>query len=258
MRQVFLCVLICLQAVLHAKDVDACFRALIVANTRDGRIGNTCVSDAYRVKKSLQAIASQIDIQLQVSILDGRKCRGYDMKEWIVHQRINPNDIVLVYYSGHGGPDWEQGLWPYLSLRDGCLRSAELQGMIKSLPCRLSMLFLDCCNGRKSEPEKRSDSDHYIPVLKRDKPLVGLKSLFKRSRGFMTVCAAARGEQAGCDGRRRDKIWGGYFTTGFIVALKELAKNQDVTWEQVFHRAKEYAVVASCEDQHAIATVETK
>jgi hypothetical protein len=241
---------------LLGKTPEACFRALIVADTRDYMIGNTCDSDVYRLKKSLQTIASHVKMPLELEILDDKKCSGYHLKRWIKHQRISENDLVLLYYSGHGNKDPLGGPWPVLSLRDDSLHSDGLVDSIRSLPCRFSMVVLDCCNGDGTGV--RSAHDHYMPIIKDNKSWHGFKPLFLHFKGFIAVSAATRYEPACCAGEEEDKIWGGFLTTGILKGLKEFGQNSDATWDQVLNKAKNYSMCKSNYEQHPFFTIERR
>jgi hypothetical protein len=258
MRVALLCVVIFLHGFLQGKSFEGRFRVLIVADTLDCNIGNTCVSDVYRLKKSLQTIAAQAEMPLDLSILDGKKCCGHDLRRWLHHQHTSAEDVVLLYYSGHGDKDPSGGPWPTLKLRDSYTRSALLLDSIRSIPCRFSMVIFDCCNGDGDEPQPRSAQDHYIPIIKNNRSWIGFKPLFHGFSGFIAVCAATRYESAGCAGYSSDKIWGGFLTTGLLKALKEFGENPNVTWEQILCKTKKYAEWKYNNNQHPIFTIERR
>jgi hypothetical protein len=254
MRVVLLCFIVFLHGFLQGKSAEGCFRVLIISDTLDCSIGNTCESDVYRLKKSLQTISTQVKMPLEIAILDGKKCRGHDLRQWICHQHISAEDVVLLYYSGHGDKDPLGGPWPQVKLRDGLVRSEPILDSIRSIPCRFSMVVLDCCNG--DGVQSRSAQDHYMPIIKNNKSWVGFKPLFRNFKGFIALCAATRYESANCAGRSCDKIWGGYLTTGLLKALKEFGQNPNVTWEQILCRATSYSEWKSRHEQHPIFTIE--
>lgn len=256
MRAVFFCAFVFLQTILLGRPPEACFRVLIVADTLDDIIGNTCVSDVFRLKKSLQTIASQVGMPLELDILDNKQCSGHNLKRWIHHQLISTNDLVLLYYSGHGDKDSSGSPWPVLKLRDGKFHSGPLVDSIRSLSCRFSMVVLDCCNG--SGTGSRSAHDHYLPIIKNNKSWLGFKPLLLNFKGFIAVCAASRHETAGCAGEPYEKIWGGYLTTGLLKGLKEFGQNPNVTWDQILTKAKNYSMWKSNYGQHPIFTIECR
>jgi hypothetical protein len=82
-RKLIALLLTFLPVVLHA---EGCLRSIIIADTLDTDIGYTCVSDAYRLKKSLYSICSQLHLKPEVTILNKKKCRSVDLVRWLRSQ----------------------------------------------------------------------------------------------------------------------------------------------------------------------------
>ena len=244
-------ILIFLQPFLHA---EGCLRSVIIADTFDRFIGYSCVSDAYRLKESLQAIGSQLQMQVEVTVLDELKCRSVDLETWLNSQNPTEADVVMVLYSGHGCRDISGSSLPMLDLPDSRLRGASLQEALERFPCKLSFLFLDCCN--KSTGQARSPRSPFHPVIHRHRRLAGLKHLFQGTRAAITMCGAKRGEVAW--GSNMETPLGGYLTTGFLLALKELAGNTKVTWKKVLNRAREYSIKRSHNKQHPFFIIKSR
>ena len=224
-----------------------CLRSVIVADTFDNHIGYSCISDAYRLKKSLQAISSQLHMRAEITVLDKLKCQTVDLKRWLRSQKPSATDVVIILYTGHGVADPSGNQLPLLDMVTDKFRGTDLQEAIEQFRCRLSILFLDCCN--KSDEKSRSTTHVFHPVIHRNRRLAGLKHLFRGTKAAITVCAASVGEYAKST-NVMNPVPGGYLTTGFLYAMKELAVDPKVTWEAIFYKASEFATKLSNDEQH--------
>lgn len=160
MKSLFFSIFLCLLWIFQSSCFASCFHALIIANNWDPRLEIPSTSDAYRLKKSLQTIASAANMNLKIQILDRKNCRSSEALRWIEGLQVSSDDIVLFYFTGHGAPDCNYSAWPQIGLHNQYFRSAEIQDMIRRIPCRLGILFLDCCNGYA----KKGKSGDYSPA----------------------------------------------------------------------------------------------
>ena len=223
--------------------------SIIVADTKDVSIGASCTSDARRLKRSLQAISSQLLLRPRITILDRNKCRGKDLGKWLSKLRPSSKDVIMVFYAGHGYGDRTGDPLPILSLRDGEMRGTALQSVIEQFPCRFSFVLFDCCNSFLEEGLTRGN--HFHPIIHKGRTVEKLKPLF-RGKAAITVCAALRGEDSWGENS------GGYLTTGFLRALKAPKKKTIVSWEQILTKARRYSAKRSHNQQHAFYTIKAR
>ena len=240
-------------ALIHSKTVardPGTLRSIIIADTQDIEIGYSCASDAYRLEKSLQAVGSQLRLGTDITVLDKRKCHRTDVEKWIHSLTPGGNDVVMVFYAGHGHEDQSGSHLPVLILRDGEVRGAALQEEIDRLPCKLSVVVFDCCNllPEGFYPKKR----HLYPVIHKNRRLARLKPLFFQCNASITMCAARTGELA----------WGGqnggFLTTGFLRAMKDPSQTGVISWRRILTRAKTYSIKRSRNKQHPFFTIRSR
>ena len=178
-----------------------------------------------------------------------------DLEKWLHSQKPNALDIVVIMYTGHGLVDPLGSALPLLDLSDHGFRGTDLQNALEQFHCKLSVLFLDCCNSPAEE--SRSTKNPFYPVIHRNRRLAGLKSLFRGTKAAITVCAASVGEYAKST-NIMNPVPGGFLTTGFLYAIKELANDPNVTWETILHRASEFATKQSNDKQHPFFTIKPR
>lgn len=118
--------------------------------------------------------------------------------------RANTNDIILLFFSGHG---YQGGFCAY----DGNLSYSSVRNVMASSRCKNKMIFADACfSGQMRQQKRQSTADQ--TELKNLNVL-----LFLSSRGGETSFEAAGAET-------------GYFTTALVAAIRGKAdKNRDRT-----------------------------
>lgn len=90
-----------------------------------------------------------------------------EVGEQIVRAAQETEDVLLVYYAGHGEMTWDQHNELCLTMRDtkstslrtSALRCADLRQYIRTSRARTRVLILDCCFGGTALPNTMSGSD---------------------------------------------------------------------------------------------------
>lgn len=140
--------------------------------------------------------------------------------------KVAKNDVVLVYYSGHGAID-NQG--PFLQLDDeGQIHRQEMLKKMRSLGGRLHLLITDCC-AVEVPPKKsvRMGLNYFQPSPERKRQLVDNLSRLFHASGIVDLNSASPKQVAwGSTG-------GGLFTKSLVKLLYE-SNLQD--WQSL-HRA---------------------
>lgn len=253
-----------LHAPLSAKALKPTFRALIACDmtSKDIRLGSR--SDMDRMKKSCLAIAQQLGLTPKITTLQGKYFTVKKVSKWLDSIPSRSGDIVLFYYSGHGGRySSVKDPWPFLifPLRKNPRKAKALMGgsiyqYLRKKQARLSVIIFDSCNNSFQRKDGEFLSDELIlPTLTPSSPLPGLKNLFLHTKGIITSCAAKPGETAVTT--VRGKITGGIFTTGFLYSVKYFAMQPNANWNDVFSGASAYCARYYQGRQHPIYTIET-
>lgn len=141
-----------------------------------------------------------------------------------------PGDIIVFYFSGHGGAD-DRG--HYLQLARGKLYREELLTAMESKQPRLSVLLTDCCNTR---------SDGYLygaPYIHTEnpaRPTPLFQSLFFEPTGRVDINSSAPGESAFflpiSESEEFPSISNSIFT-GELTYWVEENKNRRATWDNL-------------------------
>ena len=144
--------------------------------------------------------------------------------KWTEAVNADRDDIVFVYFSGHGGAN--RGTRElYLSLPGGDKFDRNvLADAVERIPCRLKILLTDACS---------FGVPITIPYLNSVKR--AYLNLFLEHKGFLNVAAAVEGEFAIGNGE------GGIFTRTFVDVMLFVDKLGDdgfVSWEEVFEATK--------------------
>ena len=110
--------------------------------------------------------------------------------------RISPNDTLLIYYSGHGSNDAQDG--QTLDLRPGVkVGRTGVRKAMQDTGARLCVLITDCCASGSKEPfgttaPAHSGFDYSMPYWNTNI----CRALFFRHTGFVDVTSCGPGELA--------------------------------------------------------------
>ncbi len=143
--------------------------------------------------------------------------------QWIRNVNAARDDVVFVYFSGHGGVDSRTSEF-YLSLPTRKFNRKELANAVDRVPCRLKILATDACSF--GVPIRLP----YINTLKK-----AYVNLFLEHKGFLDVTAAVEGEYA------LGNSEGGIFTRAFVdvmLYVEGLGDDGFVSWREVFEKTQ--------------------
>ena len=165
-------------------------------------------------------------------ILKGKDATRTKIQNQLKSINASSEDIILVYFSGHGGMD-SRGT--FLVTREGTnLYRSDIEKYVKDSKARLKILITDACSNdvegiavaRSLRTSKSSKDGKYDTIYKK---------LFGEYSGFMNLSASSEGEYAWSDDN-----YGGYFTYYFIKEglLKEPANN----WNEIFASSRQKVV----------------
>lgn len=161
------------------------------------------------------------------TVLSGRAVTRDNVLRWLRSQADTAPDTLVVYYTGHGATDPNPARGHFLAFTNGPpLFRSEIVLELRRLRPRLAVLLTDCCSNlvnAAAAPAAPMPGDQVA------------RSLFLRTRGYVSINAATTGESAWCD------MTGGFFTTALrdtvlFGRLEDLDANRDglLTWAEVF------------------------
>ena len=217
--------------------------ALLVVMDGDARYPGRYEIDYKRIQPLLRDIQDQGICNLKLKTLssasenDMERPTRNQVITWIKDVKPLPNDVIFVYFSGHGGQDTtrrDDGTFLALVGTDVLYRK-DLVNILKSSEawrCRLKILITDSCsgNGRGATRTTTSPAPDYNKAS-------AFKNLFIEHEGFLHIASASPGEVA-----FGDSVNGGWFTTGLVRTIYSHADaaKRFVGWKEVFNGISEH------------------
>ena len=195
----------------------------------DLSIGSAMKRDKQHVEELLTWVDRVYDVEKTVYLSSRYETRASAVLRWILNVRPSRDDVVFVYYGGHGGMVSHTYRETFLNLTDRKLYRYELADALEKVSCRLKMLITDACSNAPLPPVASSYATE--TVSKRH-----IKDLFGQHEGFLHLSAASEGQYAWCH-----KALGSFFTVVLMELISDLSDiNGDkfVEWEEVFALTK--------------------
>jgi hypothetical protein len=130
-------------------------------------------------------------------------------------------DVILFYYSGHGGNSGNG--WPEFSNSGDrfTLKQTDIRELMRSKRARLKITLYDCCNGGRTNAP-------YLAKAKTKPSLAHVYNLlFKKFRGEIMACASASGAFA-----YGDNDSGSYFTLSLLDAFTKIELGSNA-WDEL-------------------------
>jgi hypothetical protein len=164
--------------------------------------------------------------------LKGPTTRLADINKALAGIHSTKEDIVFVYFSGHGGMD-SKGTF-LVCADEGLLYRKQVEALLAKKPGKFNVLVTDACSNNVEETVVMKSFSN-TRAAKEGKNDAAYKKLFDNYKGFMSISASSAGEYAWAD----DNL-GGYFTHYFFK--EALIKNPQETWLENFEQSKRKVV----------------
>ena len=243
---------------------------VMVVNKDDKKIGVSCSKDQEKLNKELSAVARTLGIFYKPYFI---YCAN-DLTKAKLESKlksVNPGteDIVFFSYSGHGSRWADQkddypfmNLWvtpPYNEdpkdqadyqqvkeqINRNSLGISQAYDILTKKNARLNIVLGDMCNSSIGVP-RPVNPESYFTFGHRDgsnfliRDTLKLRKLFINARGNLLSSAAKPDELAS-----GNSTAGGYYTTGFIDALREAASFRPTkpSWENIIKKTIDNALV---------------
>ncbi len=200
-------------------------RVLIFADTNDTNIGDSCQVDATSVFQIF--LANVPEDRLEIEQHTGDEVSRTTILSRINRIQLQTEDTLVVYYSGHGAYDPDQG--QYLQTPgQATLRSEVVQAM-QARNVRLAILITDTCS---VVVPIRQHEQTFAAMLGPETTSPLFVSLCWDSAGFVDISGSTRGEFA----MGADDI-GGYFTAE-LCDYMTANRNSRRDWATVFREVR--------------------
>lgn len=209
--------------------------ALLIVMDDDPSVGQNVRVDRKRIQHVLDSVQNELSWGVERTDLLSSEDNATRAKvlEWVKNIRANPNDVVFIYYAGHGGMNRNKET--FLVTEGQYLYRKELVNALESVKLpRLTCLITDCCSSLVQsalDPTLQSSRSGARPAS------AVLKNLFLEHKGFLHLTSATEGQYAWSN-----TVNGGWFTMSLINAMEaDPDGNRDrfLSWEEVFVKARE-------------------
>lgn len=208
--------------------------ALLIIMDDDPKIGSNVKIDKNNMLNLLASVHNELaEVKTTILLSSKGEATRNGVLEWVRNVKAATNDIIFLYYAGHGG--MQSNDQTFLATEGKWLFRSELVNAIEQIKSpRLTILITDCCSSLVSSnlDPKMQSSRSMTRLTQRV-----LRNLFIEHKGFLHVTAATE-KQYGWS----NNITGGWFTKNFIEALNSNPdENNDkfLTWKEVFETARQ-------------------
>ena len=211
-------------------------------------VGPACAVDQYYIEGLLKRLqmTTKSSVQIKTLLSSEGTATFAQIEQWLNEVSPTPEDVVFIYYSGHGGMNnWEEKRTFLATLGAFTYRDDLINLMkISTVGARLQMLITDCCSSTTEPPP--------IQVEKASGAVSAqvFENLFLQHTGFLDITGATEGQNSWGSNPDPDSFrynwkelgYGGTFTRSLITAIEEIPDNNSdgfVSWLEVFELTME-------------------
>ena len=200
------------------------------ASSENNNIAQSVRVDMGTMTQLFNILEKRNILKVEKTILQGTKATKANIKMALQNLQVGNDDVVMVYFSGHGGMQDRKTFLMTADEKD--LWRNELETWLKPKNARLKILITDACSNdidglsatrSFGKGNQQTESGAYDQIY---------KDLFLKYQGFMHLSASTEGEYAWSNDN-----FGGFFTYYFIK--EGLIKKPTNDWQEIFKNAKD-------------------
>jgi hypothetical protein len=208
------------------------FHAIIVADTNDFKIGKSVEVDLKNITTLVSKIEKNTRLKLNKTVITGDEFQAAKIKAAVENLSVNPSDLVIFYYAGHGVNTGDSSKWPSMHITD-TNQYVELDWvtmMLKNKQPRFFIAMVDTCNVflPPSKSQRSSQDRGVMPIG------TNYYELFLKPRGHMIASSTSPDQEAGGDIDN-----GGKFTSHFLASLREGLASSQPSWRSITKEAEQ-------------------
>lgn len=210
-------------------------RVILVGDT-SCNISEQLKVDLALMKKKSALLAKHLNRPLDMKIVEGNRVERASVIQAIQKMRVDADDILLVFYTGHGFRNKEKrGQFPYLffTRTQEAMDMDELVQRVYDKQARFALVIVDSCNLPFAHLGE-DDGGRYIDddFNTQGQIRCNLKHLFENRRGVLAIASASPGEVAYASHS------GGYFTQAFLDTIYTNNCSNCSNWDSLLNSIK--------------------
>lgn len=227
---------------IHSSKPAGTLHAIIVADTNDFQIGESVKVDLSNLTELVNEIKEKTRLKLNQTVIADDLFEASNIKMAVENLSVNPNDLVIFYYAGHGVNTGNHSKWPSMHITD-TNQYVELDWITTTLKNKQPRFFIamaDTCNvflpptKSRQLPRERG----VVPVPK------NYYELFLKPRGYIIASSTSPDQEAGGDPDN-----GGKFTSHFLASLQDELASSQPSWRSITREATQTLYFTDAEGQ---------
>lgn len=226
---------------LTAPTVEAqTVHTLLVIMDDDEKLGRGMQVNQEKVEGLLRQVRRVYDVDTDVYLSSRGETTPRNVLRWVQDLRPARDDVVFIYYGGHGGMVSRTDRRTYLYLTNGELYRTDLEAAVKSHFCRLKIIVTDACSSYPLSEQSPAGLHTFASVVPSRQDAM-IENLFGQHEGILHVNGASEGQYGWSDMSRTGQ--GSFFTRSFIAAIDHTLKVYEggdgfIEWKEVFEVAR--------------------
>lgn len=250
-------ILSCVMALCLAISLSAqTMHVVIFCNTIDQSIGESMKTEMNNMTNQMKTILGMLDYDEDFHQLYGPDCTRANLKSVIDEMYVEPDDVILTFYGGHGShaENNESDPWPQYLMNSGFENQGNwvpmqaLANWVKAKNARLSIILSNCCNvvqgATTIKPLWAMGGDYTkLEGLNAD----NYKKLFAQ-KGFVMATSSKIPEPSWCC-----EALGGLFTADLCTSFDMVGKGTlQPTWDALLKKSYDLCVQRDIVDREGV------
>ncbi|HYE69056.1 MAG TPA: pYEATS domain-containing protein [Anaerovoracaceae bacterium] len=216
--------------------------AFLFCKTTDPSIGKGATANYADMLNFCETIAGAIGYDLVDHSLISQRFEKNRLLSTVRTTRIDPTDIVIIYYSTHGAKSvWDKSIFPQVDVPSSLIPSYTIHKEIAAKKPKAVLSIVEACSGYLDiKPQQAFLLEQSAVVMEPNKAESRIKgniNLLFNSTCNIIVCAG----QPGMNTWATDQ--GSIFTKNFLRAFNEVVSNPFTApnmWDTVLNKSQRY------------------
>lgn len=212
------------------------FHLILIADTKDPKIGKGCEIDHWTVFSQMKEISEKIGYSFNELIVSKDNFNLQSVNGVIDELTCESNDIIFLYYSGHGFNTKERASeWPIMNLKSdaGGYELEKAHEKLKTKGAGLCITLGDLCNEVTTQLVASLETKGLVveDMVDTD-PTEIFKTLFSSYKGDVLIASSSKGQFAW------STRYGSFYTQCFLEAINTAGQyNSTITWDALLKDA---------------------